>query len=168
MSSVARNASCPCESGKKFKNCCGTADKQSSPMWGRLLALVIGLVVVGGVATAIVKLTESNDTPEPWEYNAATNQHYNPLPDHMHWHDGPPPVDKLAAGAADPIDVPSAQPSQGVATLPSLPPVDAAPAAADGEPAAWEYDAEQDRHWNPETKSWSEGMPPLEAFTSDP
>jgi len=168
MSSVARNAACPCDSGKKFKNCCGTTEKQSSPLWGKMLAGVIGLVVLGGVATAVIKLTESNDGPEPWEYNAATNQHWNPLPEHQHWHDGPPPVDKLAAGAADPIGTPSAQPIQGGTPLPTLPPVEPAAAPAEGEPAAWQYDAEQDRHWNPETKSWGQGMPPLEAFTSDP
>ena len=32
---------------------------------------------------------------------------------------------------------------------------------------AWEYDASNDRHWNPTTRTWEAGMPPIEAFMSD-
>ena len=28
----------------------------------------------------------------PWEYDAAANYHWNPLPGHQHWHQGQPPV----------------------------------------------------------------------------
>ncbi len=30
-------------------------------------------------------------TPEPWFYDEANNQHWNPTPGHNHWHQGPPP-----------------------------------------------------------------------------
>lgn len=29
--------------------------------------------------------------PGPWEFDAKNNRHYNPLPEHKHWHPGPPP-----------------------------------------------------------------------------
>jgi hypothetical protein len=49
--------------------------------------------------------------------------------------------------------------------LPTLPPAGAAAAAPEaGDPQAWDYDAENDRHWNPKTRTWDQGMPPLEAF----
>lgn len=35
------------------------------------------------------------DNPQPWQYNAATNQHWDPS--HAHWHAGPPPADRTAA-----------------------------------------------------------------------
>ncbi len=105
----------------------------------------------GGQATPT-----TGSTPLPWEYDAAKNQHYNP--GHGHWHAGPPPSQ---AGS------PAAAPGLGV--LPTLPP--AGPVAVeipgDDSPAAWDYDAQNDRHWNPNTLTWDPGMPPLETFASD-
>lgn len=36
---------------------------------------------------------------EPWEYDAATNRHWDP--NHRHWHQGPPPA-RSAEGAPEP------------------------------------------------------------------
>ncbi len=202
---VSRNAPCPCGSDEKFKNCCGTGDKTRAGLaGGRILAVIVGLAVIGGVAIAINTFRTadlspqpyvydaendqyfdpvhghmhpgrppqdpgqagqashegrpaglSGPTPIPWEYDAAKNQHYNP--DHGHWHAGPPP------------DQPDGAATPPAAALPPLAAAD--PGAANvppgNAPADWEYDPENDRHWNPKTRTWNEGMPPLEAFMSD-
>lgn len=195
---VSRNQACPCGSGEKFKACCGKGQKtRAGVAGGRILAVIVGVVVIGGVAIAINQFRHSdlslqpyvydatNDryfdpvhghmhqgrppqgtaqgsnratgaglNPRPWEYDAAKNQHYDP--GHGHWHAGPPP--DQAGGLA---------PTPDAAGLPApLGPV-AADAPGDDEPAPWDYDAENDRHWNPNTRTWDAGMPPLEAFTSD-
>jgi hypothetical protein len=36
---------------------------------------------------------------EPWEYDAATNRHWDP--NHRHWHEGPPPA-RAADGTPEP------------------------------------------------------------------
>jgi hypothetical protein len=96
-------------------------------------------------------------TPLDWEYDAAKNQHYDP--GHGHWHAGPPPPSQ----AGSPVAVP------GPGAVPTLPPAEPAAAAALGDdaPLAWDYDADNDRHWNPNTLTWDPGMPPIEALTSD-
>ncbi|MHC5023705.1 MAG: hypothetical protein ACYTGG_07320 [Planctomycetota bacterium] len=38
-------------------------------------------------------LNSKNQTPEPWEYDPADNTHFDPQ--HGHWHQGPPPEDKV-------------------------------------------------------------------------
>ena len=162
----ARNEACSCGSGKKFKNCCGKEQQGKTPMWGRVMIVIIALVVIGGLATAVVKISEASDTPEPWEYDAANNRHWNPLPDHQHWHDGPPPAGQgnvptgINAGLPNPAAATTA-PVQAPTPTPT-------PEAQPGDPEAWEYDAENDQHWNPEARQWEQGMPPLEAFTSEP
>jgi len=169
MSKVSRNEACPCGSGQKYKACCGKGEKtRTGVMSGRILALIIGVVVLGGVAIAINQFRNTDlaiADPEPWEYDPVRNQHFDPTPGHGHWHDGPPP-DRAGGNL-----VPSATPDAG--GLPTLPPLDLAepapapaPAAQAGDPGAWDYDAENDRHWNPNTRVWDQGMPPLEAFTS--
>lgn len=32
-----------------------------------------------------------SETPEPWFFDEANNQHWNPTVGHNHWHQGPPP-----------------------------------------------------------------------------
>ncbi len=203
---VSRNAPCPCGSGEKFKNCCGAGDNiRAGVAGGRVLAIIVGIAVIGGVVIAIdtFRTTDlsvqpyvydaendqyfdpvhghmhpgrppqnpgeagqadhdgraadlSGPAPIPWEYDAAKNQHYDPT--HGHWHAGPPPNQPADAAAAPPA-----------AALPPLPaPLPAAAEAPSGDtPGDWEYDAANDRHWNPKTGTWEAGMPPLEAFVSD-
>jgi len=203
---VSRNQSCPCGSGEKYKLCCGKGQKIRAGVSGaRILSVIVGVAVLGGVAIAINQFRTSdlslqpytydakNDqyfdpvhghmhqgrppqgsgqgtlpatggtgsggpgtglTPQPWEYDAAKNQHYHP--GHAHWHAGPPPNQ---AGTL--ISAP------GLGIVPTLPVGAPAAEAPTGDPPAWDYDAEKDRHWNPKTRSWDSGMPPLEAFTSD-
>ena len=202
---VSRNKACPCGSGKKFKACCGKGEKtRAGVKGGHLLAVIIGVAVIGGFAIAInqFRYVDADGTPQPWEYNAARNQDWNPQPGHGHWHDGPPPggTGQGTQPAADVNPQPwqydavrnrhwnpqpghdhwhdgpppnqagslAPAPTPGVGGLPTLPPLEPATAEvpADGSPAAWDYDAENDKHWNPNTRTWDSGMPPLEAFTS--
>ncbi len=195
---VSRNQACPCGSGEKFKVCCGKGEKTRSGVAGaRILAVIVGVAVISGVAIAINELRTNdlslqpyaydaeNDryfdpahghmhpgrppqgtapagqaaattgaTPLDWEYDAAKNQHYNP--GHGHWHAGPPPSQGGSPAAAP-----------GAEAVPALPPAGPV-AAADDSPLPWEYDADNDRHWNPNALTWDPGMPPIEAFTSDP
>jgi len=92
---------------------------------------------------------------QPWEYNAATNHHWDPRPGHQHWHQGqPPPEDQRSA-----------------TTTPTLTPVTSTPlqvTPSDGRPerdgAPWEYDAESGFHWNPLPghEHWHRGEAPPE------
>lgn len=47
-------------------------------------------------------LIPSLQNPEPWQYDQASNKHWNPTPGHEHWHDGPPP-DGVVQGGATPV-----------------------------------------------------------------
>ena len=195
---VSRNQACPCGSGEKFKACCGKGQKaRAGVAGGRILAVIVGVAVISGVAIAINQFRTTdlglqpyvydakNDqyfdpvhghmhdgrppqdlardsptpggtaaTPQPGEYDAAKNQHYDAA--HGHWHAGPPPNQ-----AGNLLTAPTA------GALPILPSAAAADVPGDGSPGAWDYDAENDRHWNPNTRTWNSGMPPIEAFTSD-
>jgi len=169
MEKTARNQPCPCGSGKKYKACCGTGDKtRSGAALGKTLGIVVVVVVIAGVfivanhfRTADLSAEAAN--PEPWEYNASTNQHYNPLPGHEHWHDGPPPQNPAGTLNTATLPVPV---QQQVPTVPTAAPVQPAGDPADGSPEDWEYNAGNDSHWNPVTQTWDAGMPPVEAFTS--
>lgn len=72
-------------------------------------------------------------TPQPWQYDAATNKHFDPSPGHGHWHDGPPPPPEQRMAAS-------------------------APAGATPEP--WTYDAKNNQHWDPNHAHWHPGQPP--------
>ncbi|HET8697820.1 MAG TPA: SEC-C metal-binding domain-containing protein [Gammaproteobacteria bacterium] len=55
MSAVGRNAACPCGSGKKYKYCCG-AKAQRMPLGTRVLAVVIGVVLLTAAVMALFSL----------------------------------------------------------------------------------------------------------------
>ena len=50
MAKTGRNDLCPCGSGRKFKKCCEA--KTPARRQSRVLMIVIGLAVVGGLAAA--------------------------------------------------------------------------------------------------------------------
>ncbi len=63
-----------------------------------------GQPTLPNVNTSTTRLTPdatAQPTPEPWQYDQASNKHYNPTPGHEHWHDGPPP-DGFDQGASVP------------------------------------------------------------------
>ena len=83
--------------------------------------------------------TQPGLTPKPWEYDAATNRHWNAEPGHNHWHSGPPPANPPTT------------------TAPATP----LPGTPGGEiPAPWYHDAQNDRHWHPDHGHWHPGPPP--------
>jgi hypothetical protein len=47
---AGRNELCPCGSGKKYKRCCAT--KARSSQSGTVLMVVVGAIVLGGLAAA--------------------------------------------------------------------------------------------------------------------
>jgi hypothetical protein len=91
----------------------------------------------------------SGPTPEPWAYNERTNQHWNP--DHGHWHDGLPPLE-----SGVPAEVATDVATRGVQPVVPAEPADPVDAR---EPKPWEYDAVNDRHWNPDEREWLPGPP---------
>lgn len=81
-------------------------------------------------------------TPEAWEYDDATNQHWDPT--HGHWHNGPPPASAGESNA--PAQTPGSSDAETGAT-----------------PEAWEYDENTNQHWDPGHGHWHGGPPPPEA-----
>jgi hypothetical protein len=178
MSKTGRNDPCPCGSGKKHKHCCGRQERRPGTMGARI-ALGALVVVVALALTFVYQASRDGvSTPEAYEYDAMSNRYFDP--EHGHWHDGPPPD-----GQAAETDGPT--PADWYYDAANdrhwnpehdhwhdgLPPLDSgAPAAvaadvvtrgADAEPAAdpepWEYDAVNDRHWNPDDRQWHDGPP---------
>lgn len=82
-------------------------------------------------------------TPKPYEYNSATNKHWDPA--HQHWHDGPPPT-----GTPNPQTT-SPNPVVTPATLPPGTPT----------PKPYEYNAATNQHWDPTHQHWHNGKPPV-------
>ena len=124
MMSVARNAPCPCGSGKKYKQCHGRSGATLTrpvalPMWA-----IIGMVVVAIGATALLfNASQRNRAPVPamtpgtgattalpiglapgqpepaaYQYDPATNRYWDP--GHKHWHNGQAPDSALRGAVA--------------------------------------------------------------------
>lgn len=144
-----RNDPCPCGSGLKYKHCHEGKSQVTSrrvagvPVW----AVALAVVAVIGAGMWFMNRGGSNAgvTPQqpvgpvragtPWEYDAATNTHWDP--GHGHWHAGPPPTN------------PDSLPAVG------------GPAGAT--PAPYQYDSTTNRHWDPGHGHWHEGPPPAGA-----
>lgn len=75
MAKIGRNDPCPCGSGRKYKQCC-LQREQGMPVRTRLLALIIGAVLVAG---AILALT----------WDSGTEQRRVWSEEHGHWHNVP-------------------------------------------------------------------------------
>jgi len=129
---VSRNEICPCGSGKKFKACCGTGEKtRAGLMGGRILAVIVGVAVFGGVAIAINQFRGADLSFEPYAYDAKNDRYYDPV--HGHMHQGRPPQGT----------------GQGTQPAASLNPAQ-----------PWEYDASKNQHYNPDHGHWHAGPPP--------
>lgn len=74
---VARNAPCPCGSGRKFKACCAGKGRGRGTRTGVLVALVL----LGGALIAGAALFGSDDGPEG---AGAPGQVWSE--EHGHWH----------------------------------------------------------------------------------
>ena len=74
-SKAGRNDACPCGSGKKFKKCCELKERKSR---GNLALLVIvGLLMVAGLAAGITSLTSEKDAAKPGGVWSAEHGHYH-------------------------------------------------------------------------------------------
>lgn len=107
----ARNQPCYCGSGKKYKRCCGSPENHPHtavppvvPMrssgarrsFGLVAILIFIAISVFALIAVYQRGTEPEATvelptnpPEPWQYDAIRDQHWDP--DHQHWHQGRPP-----------------------------------------------------------------------------
>ena len=85
-----RNEPCSCGSGKKYKRCCEAKVHARGPGATRFLSWGLIAIVAIGVWITVDRIRGGSlSGPEPYEYNAATNQHWHAQ--HQHWHSGPPP-----------------------------------------------------------------------------
>lgn len=105
MQSVGPNEHCPCGSGRKYKKCHGRPAGKQGLGW---LPVITGLLILVGAASAYFMLKDKKPVATPsgsatgaptrlgqaWEYDAASNTHFDPSPGHNHWHQGPPPQGK--------------------------------------------------------------------------
>ena len=114
-----------------------------------LVAIGLGMRETESEPARVIGSATASDLPqrqgEPWEYDAATGSHWDP--NHGHWHKGPPPANRTPAFA--PIPAPGSAPN-------------AAPGLVEtgSTPEPWEYDAVNDKHWDPNHRHWHDGPPP--------
>lgn len=165
---MAHTNLCPCGSGKSQEHCCGETASAGLKLrqimiWAGILAIVGVMTAVGissqqkSAVDATSPVTAISSTPQPWQYDPITNQHWDPTVGHQHWHAGPPPADQIATGLP------------GQAALPNLN-VSATQPLADGSslpnslqnPEPWQYDEASNKHWNPTPGHvhWHDGPPP--------
>jgi hypothetical protein len=89
----------------------------------------------------------ASGTPQAWQYDPATNRHWDP--NHGHWHDGPaPPESQRGSSAPTTTMTPAPGPTSAQGT----------PTGAT--PAPWTYDAATNQHWDPNHGHWHSGPPP--------
>ena len=121
---VSRNDPCPCNSGKKHKHCCGLKGTPSHRLWNIGLALLVLLLLAGGVVAIYTAATEGTVAP-PGKVWSEEHGHWHDAPvptaaslppgppppgkvwspEHGHWHDAPDPADPDAA-ASEPQQTP--------------------------------------------------------------
>lgn len=70
MARTGRNDPCPCESGKKFKQCCAAKQNQMSPLL--LVALIAGAVLA--VVVIVTSVRRSSSSGQVW---SAEHGHYH-------------------------------------------------------------------------------------------
>ena len=70
MPSPGRNETCPCGSGKKFKQCCANKTNRMSP--ALIAALIVGVVLV--VVVIVSNARRSSNSNQVW---SAEHGHYH-------------------------------------------------------------------------------------------
>lgn len=76
MAKIGRNDPCPCGSGRKYKQCCLQSEQGLMTTRSRLLAIIIGVVLVAGAILAV-------------NWDAGTEQQRVWSEEHGHWHTVP-------------------------------------------------------------------------------
>ena len=70
MARVGRNDPCPCDSGKKFKQCCAAKTNQMSP----LLVVVLIAAAIAAVVVVVTSVRQSSGSGQVW---SAEHGHYH-------------------------------------------------------------------------------------------
>ena len=76
---TGRNDPCPCDSGKKFKQCCEKTGTKSHRTWNYLLLLVALLMIAGATLAVYTAVTAEKTDPAGKVWSE----------EHGHWHDAP-------------------------------------------------------------------------------
>jgi hypothetical protein len=125
--------------------------------------------ITGKVGTPIQIATPlgPNEHPAPWEYDVEHDRHYDPRPEHRHWHQGPPPAG-LASGLPAPAT--GASGPMTITGKDGTPIQIATPLGPNEHPAPWEYDAANNRYFDPSPghNHWHPGKPPANAGRTTP
>jgi hypothetical protein len=123
----------------------GKQKAEKKPFWkSPVLLICAGLILVFGV----FYYTQRGglvSTPKPYEYNPATNKHWDPQ--HKHWHDGPPPLTATTEAASN-------------TPTPLNPAALATGQTAANTPKPYEYNPATDQYWDPGHNHWHNGKPP--------
>jgi hypothetical protein len=77
---IARNAPCPCGSGKKYKNCCRNKSA-AMPLSQKLLIALLGFILVGGLMIGIATMKSSDGH---MGLDAGKGRVWSD--EHQHWH----------------------------------------------------------------------------------
>ena len=72
--SIARNAPCPCGSGKKYKKCCMAKD---GPLSSRTAMVLFALLLLGGVIGVVVAMTNAGTGVTANRVWSAEHGHYH-------------------------------------------------------------------------------------------
>ena len=103
-----------------------------------------GPIQLGSTSGSQVSAPLNITNPSPWQYDAATDRHYDP--NHAHWHSGPSPTNSVTSPLGS-ISLPGSQVSA---------PLNIA------NPQPWQYDPATNQHWNPDHGHWDPGSPPAD------
>jgi hypothetical protein len=74
----ARNAPCPCGSGKKYKQCCANATYRANSR-ARLMLALVAAALAAALLFGIMSVVRSGDSRLPGRVWS---------PEHGHWHEG--------------------------------------------------------------------------------
>ncbi len=76
MTKIGRNASCPCGSGKKYKNCC-LEKKSGTPVSQKLLIILLALMGLGGLAAVVSAIRSGEPETGPGQVWSEEHQHWH-------------------------------------------------------------------------------------------
>ena len=84
---VARNARCPCGSGKKSKQCCGAGEKVSQSTGMKVSLVLLAVVLLAGAVLSIVNLVRDQRSGAHAGSSAEAGAGRVWSPEHGHYHD---------------------------------------------------------------------------------
>jgi hypothetical protein len=114
---VGRNEACPCNSGRKFKQCCEKTGTKTHRIWNVAL-LVLVVLLAAGAGLAMYSASTSERTDPPGKVWSEEHGHWHDTPvgtpqpigtpppgkvwseEHSHWHDA-----ATGTATADPADI---------------------------------------------------------------